>query len=59
MVLWVVRAAQEAGADRIVTVIGNGADLVRRALSGESTGILWSKPSGLERPTPLSKPHRY
>ncbi|MCB0825996.1 MAG: bifunctional UDP-N-acetylglucosamine diphosphorylase/glucosamine-1-phosphate N-acetyltransferase GlmU [Armatimonadetes bacterium] len=35
MALWVVRAAQEAGADRIVTVIGNGADLVRESLSSE------------------------
>lgn len=35
MVLWVVRAAQEAGANRIVAVIGNGAELVRESLKDE------------------------
>lgn len=35
LVSWTVRAAREAGADRIVVVVGHGADEVRAVLAGE------------------------
>ncbi len=35
LVWWSVRAAREAGVDRIVVVVGNGADEVRACLAGE------------------------
>ena len=35
MVRWVVEAAREAGADRIVVVVGNGADQVRSLFSDD------------------------
>lgn len=35
LVTWAVRAAREAGAERIIVVIGNGADEVRACLSNE------------------------
>lgn len=36
LVWWAVRAAREAGAERIVTVVGNGADEVRGLLAAEA-----------------------
>ncbi len=36
LLAWVGEAARESGVDRIVTVIGNGADRVRDAFQGES-----------------------
>ncbi len=35
MVLWVVEAARQAGAERIVVVVGNGAEQVEALLAGE------------------------
>ncbi len=35
MVLWVVQAAREAGAERVVVVVGNGAEQVEALLAGE------------------------
>ncbi|MBQ6651704.1 MAG: bifunctional UDP-N-acetylglucosamine diphosphorylase/glucosamine-1-phosphate N-acetyltransferase GlmU [Atopobiaceae bacterium] len=35
LVWWAVRAARDAGADRVIVVVGNGADEVRGLLEGE------------------------
>ena len=40
LVWWSVRAAREAGVDRIVVVVGNGADEVRACLAGEDVTFI-------------------
>ena len=39
MVYWVVRAAREAGASRIILIVGHGADHVREAFAGDDADI--------------------
>ena len=39
MVQWVIDAVNETGADRVILVIGHGAQLVKETISGETQGV--------------------
>ncbi len=46
MVQYVIQAAREAGVERIVVVLGHGADAVRQALDGDCESVVQPEPAG-------------
>ena len=54
LVSWVIRAARGAGAERVVVVVGHGADEVRAHLAGEKDARLLERhANGVARAQPL------